>query len=298
MKRPVLITDIDNTLYNFVDFYGPAFRAMLHALSGKTKLPEDILLNSFRSVYMKYQSLEYPYAIQELSVLQQLNIPREKLLTEIIHAAKVAFSRSRLLRLKPYPGVKDTLNWLKRQGYYLIAYTDGPYGHSSRRLKQLGIRQYFDAIVAWGPTLDDLEIPLHLIEDDIKRWFVDKDEDQIANTCLRYRYADKSERKPNSALLRSIISDFNLDIDRSWLVGDSKQKDLLPAKQVGIGDIWARYGREYDMRNWETLLKITPWEKSTISAEQSPEMAWEPTYSIDSFSELQNIIPAVQLSLI
>src|SRR5215213_7099335 len=103
-RRPSVITDIDNTLYNFVDFYGPAFRAMLHAISAKTILSEAVLTESFRTVYEKYQSLEYPFSIQELPALRELELPDDRL-REVVHAARVAFGQSRNVRLKLYPGV-------------------------------------------------------------------------------------------------------------------------------------------------------------------------------------------------
>ena len=68
MPRKLLITDLDNTLYNFIDFYAPAFRGMLHALSKKLNIDEDILKEEYRKVYSIRGSLEYAFSIQEIDL--------------------------------------------------------------------------------------------------------------------------------------------------------------------------------------------------------------------------------------
>ena len=125
LRRAAVIVDVDNTLYNFVDYFAPAFRAMVHAIARVTRLPEDEIKASFREVYGRFRSLEYPYSVQKLSVLQDAVLSVN--LDEVVHVARVAFGASRRRRLKPYSGVSETLQWLHSEGYFLTAYTDGPY---------------------------------------------------------------------------------------------------------------------------------------------------------------------------
>ena len=99
--RPAIIFDIDNTLYNFVDFFGPAFRAMVHVISSNTGIPEVDIVTSFKRVYTNRGSLEYRYSVQELDVLADYNKAEKD---ELLRTAIVAFSKSRNLRLITYEG--------------------------------------------------------------------------------------------------------------------------------------------------------------------------------------------------
>ena len=46
------------------------------------------------------------------------------------------------------------------------------------------------------------------------------------------------------------------------VVGDSVQKDLAPAMAMGATGVWARYGTEFERRNFDTLLSLTMWSAS------------------------------------
>ena len=105
MQR-LLITDLDNTLYNLIDYFGPSFRGMVHALSRETKIEEEILLNNFKQVFLKRESLEYGFAVQELEITKTLS--KENIFT-LIKLAQAVFKRARQKNLKPYEGVKETL---------------------------------------------------------------------------------------------------------------------------------------------------------------------------------------------
>jgi FMN phosphatase YigB (HAD superfamily) len=291
--RSAIIADIDNTLYNFVDFFGPAFRAMLHAISAKTGITEHRLTESFQTVYAKYQSLEYPFSVQELPILREQNLNEERL-RDIVHAARVAFGQSRKNRLRLYPGVRETLVWLKQQGYILVAYSDGAYGHVERRLIRLGVGDLFSRIVAWGPRLGQLERPSDPISERIERWFVDA---EPRMNLSQNNYLGSQDLKPNPQLLRKLIQDLKLDVEHSWLIGDSQTKDLRPAQEVGLQDVWARYGRIFDPQNWETLVAISPWREPVIKTETTGIAEFAPTYIIDTFADLRNLVPTYQPSL-
>ena len=64
----VLITDLDNTIYNWVDFFAPSFRAMLGEMVHLTSLDEDTLISSFQRVYQRHGTSEYSFAIEELDL--------------------------------------------------------------------------------------------------------------------------------------------------------------------------------------------------------------------------------------
>lgn len=287
-SKKAVIADIDNTLYNFVDFYGPAFRAMLHTVSRMTALPEQMLKQEFRTVYNRHGSLEYPYSIQEIDVITQRFQGEE--LERIIHSAWVAFGRSRKRRLLPYPEVRETLLWLKKNGYFLVAYTDAPCHQAWGRLHNLGLKSLFDLLLAWGPPGEE---PPHDHSGRRKsRWYAD-DPRFSTKQRLELRIVNSSERKPNVEALRQLSVNLGLDPSTSWLIGDSREKDLMPARAVGLNDVWACYGLACQEANLNTVLELTPGSSRFAEAEES----YTPSYVIKSFGDLRSIVPAVQIEM-
>ena len=60
-----IVTDLDNTLYPWVDYIVPSVEAMVDSLVATTGLPRVRIVQSLKAVYSKYESNEYPFAIQE-----------------------------------------------------------------------------------------------------------------------------------------------------------------------------------------------------------------------------------------
>jgi len=67
------------------------------------------------------------------------------------------------------------------------------------------------------------------------------------------------------------------------------------AKEIGIIDIWAEYGKKaYSKKNLETIIKITPWKKEDVKKSVGISNDIEPSYTINEFSEIKNIIGSVK----
>ena len=68
----LIVTDLDNTIYNWVDFYVPAFNAMLKELNHISGISERQLKQAFKRVHQKHKTTEYAFAIEELDVLPEV----------------------------------------------------------------------------------------------------------------------------------------------------------------------------------------------------------------------------------
>src|ERR1035438_9588211 len=101
VTRPakLLVVDLDNTVYDWTSFHAPSFRAMVHAISGHTDLPESEIIEQFKEVFHLHESVEYPFAVQKLRLCHYLS--RDEVDT-LVHASQVAFGRTRRRRLRPY----------------------------------------------------------------------------------------------------------------------------------------------------------------------------------------------------
>lgn len=285
--RPLLITDLDNTIYNWVDFYAPSFRAMVHVLSREMTLEEDAIIDEFRVVYRDMGSLEYSFSVQELPSVRSR---ADDEVSRLVAIAKGAFSRVREAHLKPYPGVKETLTWLLREGVVIVGATNAPIHQAEQRLKHLFLDRCFSGLAGWQGHAVPGGIPL---TDAIKQ----READGKYRSHIEVLWPlPQSELKPSSAGYLHIIEEVGASPESTYVVGDSLYKDLRPALEVGATGIWARYGGDFQKKNFDTLLRITHWSSDKVSAVYD-EQAIEPQYTINSFSELQTIIQVPQARL-
>src|SRR5262249_37327991 len=133
-SKRVLITDLDNTLFDWIDYFAPCFRAMVHALAYATKLEEEEIYRQFKEVYTRMETAEYRYAMQELELYRSETPEMQK---RLFRAGFVAFSRARKGRLQVYTTVPSTLQWLKQQGVVIIGVTNSWVVDAVARLRKL-----------------------------------------------------------------------------------------------------------------------------------------------------------------
>ena len=105
-----------------------------------------------------------------------------------------------------YPGVLETLNYLDKKGYKMVICTNKPFAYIESILDFLSIKQYF------------------------KLWI---GEDSIP------------EKKPHAAPLLYLAQAMNTTIEKSIMVGDSKN-DILAAHNAGMNSIGVTYGYNYN----------------------------------------------------
>lgn len=285
--RGVLLADIDNTLFNWVDSFAPAFRAMVHALSRELDVEENDLYKEFRDVYSSRGSLEYSFAIQELEMVKEF--PRDRI-ADLIRIGRGAFSHVRRHRLSAYPGVESTLSWISNQGMATVAVTNASAFNAQRRLYELGLDKHCYGIAAWEgyeKEAADAVNSTYVPSGRVRR----KTRFNAANIWL----LKDASKKPNPKVYQRILEEMKLSASQAWAIGDSPIGDLEPAASLGITTVWARYGQVVDSRNLDTILRIVPWSDEEIAQHQAEGSS--PNYTIDRFEELQDILPVSQATL-
>lgn len=282
MKEPtaVLLTDIDNTLYDFVDFYGMAFRGMVHVLSGQLQVPEERLILEFKDIFKTTGTLDYQFLIKDLKSAQHLD---KNSMADLIRYGRIGFDRAKRKRLQPYPGMIEALRLLRRGGVSITAVTNAPYYHAIRRLQDIGAFQFFSGLVAWEgkppPSSDKSALARY------------KAVREFARGKLEFfELFSREMSKPHSYpffLTRQHVKQNNIQL---FALGDSISKDLAPTSALGAVTIWARYGTKVDKKNLDTILDITPWSESEI-ARHSDGQSYSPNYTIDAPLDLLPLIP-------
>ncbi len=285
--RALLLTDLDNTIYNWIDYFAPSFRAMVHVLSRETGLSESVIIEDFKRVFSRHKSVEYAFSIQELCLCRDRS-PAEVL--ELIRLAKGAFSRVREKRLRAYPGVKEALSWARDEGIAIVGVTNAPIFQAQRRLYQLGLDSLFTGLAAWEgfgiPEEDPFAEPIK-VRKETRGW--------KTNIEKIWRLASDG-LKPNPEHYRIVIEDLGIRSSDTWVVGDSLQKDVRPALQIGAKGVWARYGQQFEQKNFRTILSVTHWSAEKIAETYDPREL-KPDLVIDRFDDLVKHIPSVQAAL-
>ncbi|WP_372752513.1 phosphoglycolate phosphatase [Labilibaculum sp.] len=126
-----------------------------------------------------------------------------------------------------YPGVIETLNDLHKKGYKMAICTNKPYGFIEPILNKLSIKQFFNYWIG---------------------------EDSL------------SKKKPDAAPLLHLAKKMNISIDKSIMVGDSKN-DILAAQNAGMENIGLTYGYNYNQNIAD----------------------YKPTVVVDNFADLQKL---------
>jgi FMN phosphatase YigB (HAD superfamily) len=279
-----LFTDLDGTLYNWIDYFAPSFRAMVHVLARETSLDEDTIIESFRRVYVERGTLEYSYSVQELDIWEDLNWPLERIMNDAVRKARGAFNRVRHKHLSLFPDVKETLKWAREERVRIFAYTSAPRHHAHKRLRKLYLDRLVDCLVFFR----DCGVPGHAPQDVLDK----KDKPPSYIECEEQ--FTLSQQKPDPTPLRILQSKYELDANATFMVGDSLEHDVLLAQKAGIIDIWARYGHvSAKKENIETIQRISTFSEEEKQRYRILRQSVEPTYTIDGFGELRSIIGSV-----
>jgi len=285
-RNHILLTDIDNTLYDWSKFFAPSFRGMLHALAKRLDTSFEQLSQEFKEVYAKHDSLEYVFSIQELKSVRGLSQSERY---DIVRVGRGAFRVVQKFHLKPYDGVVRGLEWLHLQGHQVICVTNSPLYLAQMRLYELKLDRFIDGLVAWegiDPPKNNFN-PKYVTGKKRKHTRIKKfstyTKEHSKPNIVPYELAIKLAQQPNGCF---------------WSIGDSLLKDLEPAAKLGIRTIWAEYGSRFDptTKNNQTLLGITNWSSEEVELTHD-KRNFRPDHRIESFDEIEDILPKNNYSL-
>ncbi len=283
-KITTLITDADNTLYNWVEYIVPCLETMVSHLHRETGIDPDRIAESIKEVFEKYRTNEYPFVLQEAEVFSELRRDFPGFQERLIKPTRALFNRTRKENLRLYPGVAETLWSLINRGVRIIVLSDAPAFSAEQRLEHLGISPFIWALYALKtyPLPETAGLEKSIINR-IKTGFYRSRIGKVVELPLEYE-------KPNPAGLRRLLQEEGVSPREAVLVGDNLKKDIRIARELGLIDIWARYGTIINPRARAKLnhYSAASIQKRNVSAEG--EDTTKPTHTIDSFPEILQII--------
>lgn len=276
----LLITDLDNTLYDWVTYFANSFRAMTKDLAARLEVEEEALLDEFKAVHRHYGNSEHPFAMFELPSVRRRfpNSSRQELLVEL-DSSLAAFRAAREKHLRLYTGVSETLRALSEAGTIIVAHTEAVAIHAYYRLMRLDILKYFKHIYALEGCPEPHPDPTRAA--------------QLVPPPDLIDFIPKNERKPNPALLQHICHSEGIRLSDAYYVGDSLSRDVSMAKTAGVTAVWARYGTGYERSLWDILVRVTHWTDEDVAREAELRTLYsdiQPDHTIDRFVDLLDIL--------
>lgn len=287
----LIVTDVDNTLLDWVGFKSHAFPAMLEEVERITKIPYQKLLEESKIILTEKNMIEYPFVVQELpSVIEFCNHNIDKMIKEVANPSRAAFKDAAAPFLVPYRGVIYTLDTIKKNypEIPLVILTDAPTYVAMWRLTKTGILHYFNGVFG----LQDPLLPIDKYNQRVKV------ESELLIKHLRkgsfafpgiVRALPDAYEKPNPKGLKTVLLEYDIEDPNEVLyIGDNLNKDIVIGKAVGVQTAWAKYGTILDPKDLEELHKFSP--DKNIQKHHLTKGIVEPDYVFDNFKEILKLL--------
>ena len=243
IKKSVLITDLDNTLFDWVELWLNFFSTMLDSIVEISGIPKEQLIPEIAAVHQRHGTSEYSFLIEEIPSLKIFlnGLPATQVFAEPIHSYRM----KRRKHLVLYPTVAETLLKIKGRGTRIIGYTESMAFYSNYRVRRLGL----DGVLDYVFCPEDHVLPEGLSAEDLRGYPAEHYE-------LKYTkqyFTPIGSKKPDTKVLNAIISDLGLIKTDCVYVGDNLMKDVAMALDCGVDDVWAKYGQAHRRPEYKLL---------------------------------------------
>lgn len=279
-----VVTDMDNTLYSWVDYIVPSTERMVETVCRVLCLPRIQVIRALKEVYERYESNDYPFALQESRLFEPYRDDFDAFNKLVIEPASEAFAAARRRYLKPYRGVIDTLGALKSRGIPVVALTDAPRNPAERRARRMGLDAYLSAIYA----LPAFPFPKTGIDPNIRA------REEAGGCALDCEVVElrREDEKPNPTGFLAICERLGVEPREVAFVGDSLGKDMRLAREVGALGCWAEYGTYVSAEYQERLAILSAPAATRRHLRQAPDADAMPRVRLSCFDQLLDVIDA------
>jgi FMN phosphatase YigB (HAD superfamily) len=295
----LIVTDIDNTVFDWVRYYVTSFNALLDTVADRVGSTRGVLAAEAREVFQRHGSIEYPFLAQELdSVNRFYGLDIDRMLSDAVYLGREAFMQASRDVLRPYDDVHDTLRAIKNHfpDLPIVALTDAPRYVAMWKLNKLGILSFFDAVYG----LADPRVPTCEINRRVK-----VDPEILLKHLQQSNFGFKGKirilpdeyEKPGVRGLKTVLMDFEMDEpaevrSRVLWVGDNLRKDVGLGNRLGVMTAWAKYGTNIEASALESLGLFSPpqnIQKNVFLRSDDPN-APKPSLVLERFSDLLNVL--------
>jgi len=274
----LVVTDVDNTLFDWVAIWHASFSALLDGILAVSELPREQVVREIRGVHQRVGTSEYAFLLQDLPSLR-LTGESDVLATPYATAVS-AFRAARADAIRLYPGVRETLLELNRLGIPVVCYTESVTFYTVLRFRWLEL----DGLIQVLYSPQDHSKPEQVELDKVRR--SPSFSYNLVHTA--HRLTPEGHFKPEPVVLESIIREFDVEPGAVAYIGDSLSKDVAMAQHVGAIDLHARYGLVQDKPEYRLLREVSHWTDEDVEREKEllrrPEV--EASIVLDCFADL------------
>lgn len=278
----LLITDLDNTLWDWFEAWQMAFTGLLSDLVDITGLTPDEVETAIRKVHQTRGASEYLLLVEELSIVQEL-LGKEKSYTQLEEVIRTHW-RTLTEHTVPYPLVVETLTQIKASGTRIVAYTESHAFWAETRLQLLGLDGIVDHVYASPDIETNVGSTVEVLQEILLNRPV------LSQTTIGY--SPEGLLKPDPFMLELILETEKVAPSEVAYVGDSVMKDVLLGQQVGVHDVHAAYGEAHHRDDYNKLRGVSHWTDEMIANvySSSPEKVPTPTHTLhENFGELLSL---------
>lgn len=272
----LIITDLDNTLYDWYASFVPAFYAMVDEAIKIIDVEKEQLLDELKVIHTRYHNTEQPFSILETPSVER-RFPNSTSLERhnLLSPAFKKFSEVRKAKLHLFPGIRETLSEIRARGCMVAGYTEAVVENSLYRLSLLDLVSIFHRLY-----VPESRSPQH---------------PDPARPLLHTQYPGfvkllpRGHRKPDPAVLEDICKDFRVGVTETLYIGDSMTRDISMAVMAGTHSALAAYGGKCPADLWDKLVRITHWTAHDVKLEERlrEEFAGvRPEVELSTFSDL------------
>lgn len=276
----VLITDLDNTLWDWFEAWYASFSVLLAEVSEMSGVPVLDLEPEIKKIHQEQGTAEYSFLLNEVPSLVDAAGGVEP--SVAFDAALHTFYSTRKRATSLYPGVRETLDVLRRKGVLIIAYTESVAYWTEWRIRHTGLDGVIDALY----SSPDHDLPPGMALSDLRT----QPDDEYGLKYTNHHHVRKGALKPNADILKSILNDFDRVPDEAVYVGDSLMKDIAMAQSVGVLDVHAAYGVVHDGPEYDLLRRVSHWTDADVEREREINSRGDVTPSITLEREFGEIL--------
>ena len=254
----LVVTDVDNTIYDWVGLWAGAFSALLTSLAESTLRGREEWMKSAHAVHRRRHATECPSLLGDLAAAATW--PASVDPAKVLPAAAAAYRSYWDHHLTTYPGVREALGDLAAQGHVVVAYTEGDVSIAASRLARLGLAGTIRRVFGRSPLPSASEPSWATVS--------------TQRSCpIAMDFIPREDTKPNPTGLRTIIHMCDATPQTTVFVGDNLYKDVVMARTLGAGALWARYGTARVPEHVALLEHVAHWSSDLLIAERQTTLA-------------------------
>jgi putative hydrolase of the HAD superfamily len=202
MKIKAVLFDVDNTLIDFMEMKQESCKAAVHAMINAGLQMPE------DEAYEKLLNIYFSLGIESDVAFTRFLENEKQFSHKILAAAINTYLETKTRFLRPYSNVETVLKKLKQMGLFLAIVTDAPKTKAYQRLLAMNIEAYFRFVVGYEDT------------------------NNTKTTGLPFLLALENLRKELPGIAN----------DEILMIGDSLERDIIPAKKLGLLTALSKYG--------------------------------------------------------